>query len=142
MRNSHFKYRRSGTNKFLSLTNRTIQCQYVSTRTGRTIRNKNWLAVMFFFLSNWNELIFVEDLINCKGWFQLAQYFQWNFFFVYWPIRNKNGWMGHVFYQIKTKWNFFVEDILNFLSVKFGSNWHCSLQEEMFSVWFGLVYGV
>ena len=63
---------------------------------------------------------------------QLAQKICRKIFFVYWPIRNKNVYISHVFCSIKMNWEVVAEDLLKFIRVKFGSNWHSSFREDLF----------
>jgi hypothetical protein len=82
--------------------------------------------------------------------------------FAYWPIRNKNTsflsdnnemrifcrgtyichfcketrkYVSAMFiYQIKAKWGTFVQDLLNIIPVKFGSNWRSSFEGKDWNV--------
>lgn len=98
-------------------------------------RKRTTYGSHFFVRSKWNENLFQENRINfspVKSGSNWHRSFRGKYY-LYWPIKNKKANICHVFCQTKSKWGFFVENLLNIPPI-FDSNWPSSSSGEDWKV--------
>ena len=71
---------------------------------------------------------------SCKFWFQLALYFQSRTFVCILANHEQELSMVLMFF-VNAMRTFFEEDLINFILVKFASNWHSSFRRRFFAHW-------